>query len=606
MKFTDRRFLSYFRILKLVWEAKPSYMALAILLTVISAAALPAQIWLAKVIFDRLGEILQASSQAQVVDWYAFLIPIGAIFIVWAVGGTCQTLSTEVSMFVSLHFRNYAEFLVLKKATELDVAFFETPAFYDKMENALKNIPKAHNLAYSSLSFFGSLLSLGAVLALLLKLHPLAIVVLLLTSAPQAIVQAYYANRWYRIAFSSVPARRMATYLSSLLKSRDAVKEIRVFGLGKPFLRRFREFWQQYFAAEKRVRLSKERANALLGLASSAGTAGIWIYAVVQAIWRTITIGDVVLVFQAAERSRSMLGSFFRAIGRLYEDTLFAENLLSFLDLSPDSVEGALSRGNQSQIRVPRPIQQGIEFRNVSFHYPRSDRLVLKNLSFTLRPEETIAVVGENGAGKTTLVKLLARFYDPSEGVILLDGKDLREYDLEDLRHQIGVIFQDFIRYDLTVKENIGLGQIEHVDNMNRIVHASEQGGTKSLIADLPKGFDTVLGRTFEEGVDLSGGEWQRLALSRAFMRDAPILILDEPTAALDAFAEYEIYGRFAELTGGKMTIFISHRFSTVRMASHILVLQNGELIEEGSHDGLMREHGQYARMFNTQAERYR
>ena len=301
-----------------------------------------------------------------------------------------------------------------------------------------------------------------------------------------------------------------------------------------------------------------------------------------------------------------MLESFFRAIGRLYEDTLFAENLLSFLDLSPDSVEGALSRGNQSQIRVPRPIQQSIEFRNVSFHYPRSDRLVLKDLSFTLRPEETIAVVGENGAGKTTLVKLLARFYDPSEGVILLDGKDLREYDLEDLRHQIGVIFQDFIRYDLTVKENIGLGQIEHVDNMNRIVHASEQGGTSSLIAGLPKGFDTVLGRTFEEGVDLSGGEWQRLALSRAFMRDAPILILDEPTAALDAFAEYEIYERFAELTGGKMTIFISHRFSTVRMASHILVLQNGELIEEGSHDGLMREEGQYARMFNIQAERYR
>lgn len=452
-------------------------------------------------------------------------------------------------------------------------------------------------------------LSLGAVLALLLKLHPLAIVVLLLTAAPQAIVRAYYANRWLQIESGRVSARRMAGYLSNLLKSRDAVKEIRLFNLDGPFLERFRRFWQQYFSAERRVRLSKERANAALGLASSAGTAGIWAYAVIQAVWKRITLGDVALIFQAAEHGRNGLSSFFRTAGSLYEETLFAEHLLSFLDLPPDSVEGALSRKGPSQapaVLVPKPIQEGIEFRSVSFHYPRSDRLILKNLSFVLRPEETVAVVGENGAGKTTLVKLITRLYDPTEGVIFLDGRDLREYDLDDLRRQIGVIFQDFVRYDLSARENVGFGQVEFVDDLERVARAAEQGGARPVIDRLPRGFDTILGRTFDEGVDLSGGEWQKLALSRAFMREAQVLILDEPTAALDAFSEYEMYKRFADLTAGKMTIFISHRFSTVRVAQHILVLQEGRLIEEGIHDELMGLDGQYAKMFNTQAERYR
>jgi ATP-binding cassette subfamily B protein len=256
---------------------------------------------------------------------------------------------------------------------------------------------------------------------------------------------------------------------------------------------------------------------------------------------------------------------------------------------------------------MPSPIREGVEFNNVSFRYPGSDRLVLRNLSFVLRPGETVAVVGENGAGKTTLVKLLARFYDPTEGSILLDGKDLREYDLEDLHRHIGVIFQDFVHYDLSVRENIGFGQIEFLDDQQRIVRAADQGGSHSVIDKLPKKFETILGRTFDEGVDLSGGEWQKLALSRAFMREgAQVLILDEPTAALDALAEYEMYSRFADLTAGKMTIFISHRFSTVRVANHILVMQEGSVIEEGAHDELMGLDGLYTKMFNAQAERYR
>ena len=255
---------------------------------------------------------------------------------------------------------------------------------------------------------------------------------------------------------------------------------------------------------------------------------------------------------------------------------------------------------------VPDRLTQSIEFRNVSFRYPGSDKYVVKNISFTLRVRESVAIVGENGAGKTTVVKLLARFYDPTEGAIYLDGRDLREYDLASLRRQIGVIFQDFVRYDLSAKENVGFGQVDLLDDADRIERAAYEGGASDLIKGLSKGYDTILGKEFDEGVDLSGGEWQKIALSRAFMKEAEVLILDEPTAALDAFAERDVFARFAELTSDRTAIFISHRFSTVRMADHILVLQQGELVEQGSHEQLVAENGRYAQMFNTQAKQYR
>ena len=287
---------------------------------------------------------------------------------------------------------------------------------------------------------------------------------------------------------------------------------------------------------------------------------------------RRVTIGDVVLAFQAAEQSRGSLVLFFRTLGRLYEGTLFAESFLKFLDMPMDSVSGALSRKDRKPgVSCPRPIRQGIEFRKVSFRYPETEREVLQDVSFTIEAQKNVAVVGQNGAGKTTIVKLLSRFYDPTEGEILLDGKDLREYRLDDLRVQIGVIFQDYMRYDLTLGENIGIGSVADLSDRQRIKEAARQGGVADIAKKLPNGLDTMLGRTLEEGVDLSGGEWQRLALSRAFMRDGQIMILDEPSAALDAFSEFELFRRFADLTTGKTTVLISHRFSTVRLADQIL-----------------------------------
>ena len=346
-----------------------------------------------------------------------------------------------------------------------------------------------------------------------------------------------------------------------------------------------------------------------LALLSFIGTAGIWIYAIIQAVQARITLGDVALVLQVAEQARTRLAGLFFEIGEIYENGLFTTNLFRFLDLAPDSVEGALGRSpdlSKPLLSVAQPIQQGIEFHHVSFRYPGSDRYILRDLSCILHPGETIALVGENGAGKTTLAKLIVRFYDPTEGRILLDGKDLREYNLDSLHQQMGVIFQDFVRYDLSARENIGTGQIDLVDNLEHIQKAAELGGAQALINRLPEKYDNMLGKRFDGGVDLSGGEWQKIALSRAFMRRAQILILDEPTAALDALAEYEVYRRFAELTTGKTTLFISHRFSTVRIANRILVMGEGMLREEGTHDELMARGGQYTQMFNTQADRYK
>ena len=598
----------YPRVLELIWATSPLYSMLGVFLTLCSAVVLPAQIWITKLIIDRVAEMVQGSTPAPFVDWYAVLTPVAALVLVWGLGTVCQRLSYEVKALLGIRVRHYTEYLILQKATQLDIAFFEDSTFHDQMDTVLREGYRAHNLAYRSMDVLGALVGVGAMLGLLLQLHPLAIGVLLLTSAPQAIVGGYYANRFYGLSTSRAAARRMATYFAELLSSRDAIKEVRFFGLDQPFLNRFRRFSLEYFDEERKIRLSKEWTNTFLALLAIMGTVGIWMYAIVQAIWSRITLGDVALVLQAAEQARTRLGDLFNLAGELYENSLYTTNLFHFLDLPPDSVEGALSRPQNLSgplISVSQPIQQGIEFRNVFFRYPRSDRYALKNLSCNLHPGETIALVGENGAGKTTLAKLMVRFYDPTEGSILLDGKDLREYDLDSLRRQMGIIFQDFVRFDLTARENIGFGQIEWADDLERIRRAAEWGGAQSIIDRLPGKFDHMLGRRFEGGVDLSGGEWQKIALSRAFMRDAQILILDEPTAALDALAEYEMYRRFAELTAGKTTLFISHRFSTVRIADHILVVGDGRLKEEGTHDDLMALNGQYARMYNRQAERY-
>ena len=356
----------------------------------------------------------------------------------------------------------------------------------------------------------------------------------------------------------------------------------------------------------------RETTGLFLGLLGNAGNVGIWVYVALRAVGGTLTMGDVVFYTQAADTCQGNLLSLFTQGGQLYEQTLFLGNLFALLDLKPSEIAGALKGPDGSPRRwgdLPAPgrLLEGIEFRGVSFRYPGSDKWVLHGVSFSMRPGETLALVGRNGAGKTTLVKLLLRLYDPEEGEILLDGRSLREYDLDSLRQCFGVIFQDYTRFFLTLRENIGFGQVKWVNELERVKQASGKAGAEEIADRLPDQYETYLGRQFTGlGEDLSGGEWQKVALARAYMRDCPILVLDEPTAALDAFAEHEIYKGFARTSAGRTVLLISHRFSTVRIAGHILVLENGILVEEGSHEALLNKNGLYASMFETQAERYR
>ncbi len=595
----------YPRCVRLIWDAAKLDAILAFAVSMLGAVVPAAQVWITKIVIDNVVSAVGDGGGAAV-DWIGLLIPVAGVFSVWILGSLCGAAANGLLEKVGYLVSNHSQYLILRKAAQLDIAFFENSAFFDEMEKARSEIYRAHNLAILPLLIVSSLTGLTAMLAVLLSVHWAAPIILLVTSAPQVIVGGHYAGKRFSLYGAVASNRRMAEYMSRLLGSREAVKEIRIFALHEELLRRFSNFWGLFGKEAFRLRFAEERFSFLLGLITMMGTASIWAYAVVRAVGGYISVGTVALAFQAAEQARSGFSSLFRNLGLFYEHTIFAGILFRFLDLDPRSVEGALAPPPASPIPVPDRLTQGIEFRNVSFCYPGSDKYVLKNISFTIRVRESVAVVGENGAGKTTVVKLLTRFYDPTEGAIYLDGRDLREYDLASLRHQIGVIFQDFVRYDLSAKENVGFGQVDLLDDADRIERAAYEGGASDLIKGLPKEYDTILGKEFDGGVDLSGGEWQKIALSRAFMKEAEVLILDEPTAALDAFAERDVFSRFAELTSDRTAIFISHRFSTVRMADHILVLHQGELVEQGSHEQLLAQNGRYAQMFNTQAKQYR
>ncbi len=608
-------FVVYIRALGLVWDANPRYALLSLSTALFTAAAVPAQIWIAKVIIDRvalmLGQSKTGGAQNGIPLLAPLLLPLGVYLTIWLVSEFFQAVYSSVQNLLSEIIMRHAQYLLLKKAAQLPVAFYETPAFYDKMVLARSQIYRFANLSYYLFSIATQTVTLLSLLILLGQASLVIPAVLLLTTLPKIISQTHFVNRMASLTMRYAPTERMVSYLSSLLAERETVKEIRLFGLQEYFLKSYRRFSRQYVGDMAAITIQKERTNFLLTVLSLGGTAAIWIYTTFLAVLAQISLGDVALVFQSTERSRAAIDQLFFYVGFSLENVIYLKNFFEFLDLPPDSVPGALRQMVTNQEgaagkRVDGALRRGlIEFKGVSFHYPGAERMVLENVSFTLHPGQALALVGENGAGKTTLVKLLARLYDPSEGQILLDGRDLREYDLADYYRQIGVIFQDFARYDLTARENIGLGCVEAIEDRERVRQAARLGGAAGLIEKLPQQIETVLGKRFEGGVDLSGGEWQKVALSRAFMREAGLLILDEPTAALDIYAESEIYGRFAELTRGKTTVFVTHRLSSVKMAQKILVLKEGRLIEEGTHEGLLAKGGEYARMFTMQAERY-
>jgi ATP-binding cassette subfamily B protein len=489
---------------------------------------------------------------------------------------------------------------VMEQAAALDLSYFEEASFYDQLERA--RVQATDRVAI--LTAIGALLqrsiSLISLAGAVIWYSPWLFGLLFVCVLPVFAAESHFAFAGYSLAHELTPLRRELDYLRVLGCSRESAKEIKMFALAQYLVSRYRSISKTVIRTNTTLTRLRFAWGAMLVILSACGYYGGYAYLVFHALDGRLSIGTLTLLAGAIAGANSELQTVFSLFSNISEQSLFLTDLLQFLKQS------SIIESKKQTRRAPRPIRSGIEFRNVSFHYPGSDRLVLRNLNFRMNTDERIALVGENGQGKTTLVKLITRLYDPTGGAIYLDGVDLRDYKVDDLRQQIGVIFQDFFRYDMAVRENIGVGRVELVQKDEALWNAARRSKAEVTIASLPAGLEQMLGRRFEGGIDLSGGQWQRMALARAYLRDPQVLILDEPTASLDAAAEAEVFADFAELTKGKIALLISHRFSTVRNADRIVVLTDGQIAEQGTHDTLLAANATYARLFMTQAANYR
>ena len=516
-------------------------------------------------------------------------------------GAALRTVSTLVTEAQSLRLSDHVQEILFRKSLEVDLEFYEAAEFHDAMLRAQAEAPVRPARVVAALVQTGQAgLSLLAMAALLLSFHWLLTVALLAAALPGLLVKTRYSVRLYKWTRNRTQLERLTRYITTILTSIDYAKEIRIFGHGREFLRRHRELRKRLI--RERMKMTKSRTVqdiAAQSVAVGAVFAAMFFIAR-RALVGAITVGDVVMYFGAFQRAQDFFREMLTGLAGLYENNLFLADFDRFLALQPAIVDPPRPRP------FPSPITTGIEFRGVTFRYPGTERDVLKNVSFTIRPGEHVALVGENGSGKTTLVKLLCRLYDPQAGAILIDDVDLRELRVDDLRDHFSVIFQDYAKFYLTARENIWLGNVALPQDTPAITAAALRTGADAVIQALPFGYDTTLGRQFENGVDLSIGQWQKLALARAFLRQTPFIVLDEPTAALDPRAEGEVFDHFHELTRGRTAIFISHRLSTVRRADRILVIVDGQIAEAGVHDELLKRAGVYAELFETQARHYR
>ncbi len=583
-------------LLRLVWQTNPR-LCIATLVLRLGAAFLPlAMLWIPKLIIDLVVKAIRH----QVID-KSHIFKLLLLELLLAVAS--DALSRFISLVDSLlgdQFTNHISIRLMEHADSLDLVSFEDPVFYDKLERARRQTTARLSMLATLAGMVQQLLTLATMISAVLVYSPWLLLLLIGSTIPVFLGETRFAMLNYSILFRYTPERRELDYLRYLGASNQSAKEVKIFGLGTYLIKRAQGLFERFYRENESLAVRRALQGLLLGLLPTAAYYGAYAFVVLRALAGALTIGDLTLVVGAFSRARSLMESLLSSLAGVSEQALFLKDLFEFFETKPQiaSRPGALP--------APRPIRNGFDFQNVSFAYPDNQRPVLDGINFRFEPGERIALVGENGAGKTTLVKLMARLYDPTGGRILLDGVDLRDYDVAELRHEIGVIFQDYMRYDMLASENIGVGRIEELANQARVVVSAEKSLAAGVVGALPNRYSQMLGRRFEGGTDLSTGQWQKVALARAYMRDAQILILDEPTASLDARAEFEVYQRFVDLTTGKMAILISHRFSTVRMADRIFVLANGKIAEQGSHQQLVALGGHYAELFEMQAAGYR
>lgn len=587
------------RVLRLVWETHRGLTLSMGILTLFQSAIPAMQVWLAGQLLQAVVDGVRAGGNEAAVRRIVILAVVQ--FLILAGSSLLDTLRNITQQLLQDRTANRVQLMIMEHANQLDLSFFEDAKFYDQLQQAQREATfRPVGMVSGVFSLVRTLLTFLSMIALLVQLGPLLAVVALIAPIPAFIASTRYGWQGYQQMRRQSPERRLMGYLTNLLTTDTYNKEVKLFTLGDFFARRYREISLKFIQENQGLILRRYLAGFAWGALTILASGGTYLYVALLAVRGTINIAGLTVFTQAAQQVQGNFQGLLAGLAGMYENTLYLNTLFELLAFKPKI------RAPEHPIPVSRAFTRGIEFRNVTYRYPGRDEPVLRNVSFTIEPGETIALVGRNGAGKTTIVKLLTRLYDPDEGQILIDGVDIREYDPAELRREIGVIFQDYVTYFLSAGENIGVGRLEALADRERIADAAEKSGADGVIARLPQGFDTTLGKWFDQGHQLSGGEWQKIALARAFMRDAQILILDEPTAALDAQAEYEIFARMKELTADKTALFISHRFSTVRLADRIMVLEHGEIIENGTHDELLLLDGRYAELFNLQAASYR
>ncbi|HTT67115.1 MAG TPA: ABC transporter ATP-binding protein [Gemmatimonadales bacterium] len=593
-------------LLAMVWATHRGYTVAIVALRILRAFVPLAVLWIGKLIIDGVVTAMRGHAAGLAVPWEALARLVVTGLAIAIVGDALARAGTLVESLLGDLFSNRISVRLMEHAATLDLRHFEDPEFYDHLERARRQTVGRIGLIALLLSSVQDLITLASLAATLVFYVPWLLLLLAAAVVPSFLGETHFAALGYSLLFRWTPERRQLDYLRYTAASDETAKEIKLFGLSRWLTDRYARLSDAFYEANRTLSIRHSAVSTLLtaiGTVGYYGAYGIIIYLTVigyRSPAGSFTIGVLTFLAGSFQQSRDLIQRILLSTSQIYEQSLYLADLFTFFEMKPSIVSREGARN------VPRPIRVGFEFRDVGFRYPGSETWAVRHLSFWLPAGERLALVGENGAGKTTLTKLVARLYDPDEGVILLDGVDLRDYDVGSLHRNIGVIFQDFVRYAFVLRENIGVGEIGAVEDTERIQAAAERSQASKVAQRFERRYEQMLGRRFEEGIELSGGEWQKVALARAYLREAQVLILDEPTAALDARAEYEVFVRFAELTKGKAAILISHRFSTVRMADRILVLGRGELLEQGTHEELVTRGGTYAELFRLQAAGYR